>query len=110
MTTESYLQLVFALLVTLGLIAGFGWLLRRFGPLAGLPVRRPGDRRLAVQEVLAIDPRRRLMLVRRDGVEHLLLIGGASDLVIETGIASPGAPPSPRPFKSALDAAQSETP
>lgn len=38
-------------------------------------------------EARAIDSRRRLVLVRRDDREHLLLIGGANDVVVETGIA-----------------------
>lgn len=43
--------------------------------------------RLAVVDATAVDNRRRLVLVRRDSVEHLLLIGGHNDLVIEDGIA-----------------------
>jgi flagellar protein FliO/FliZ len=39
--------------------------------------------------VAQIDPRRRLLLVRRDGVEHLVLLGINNDLILETGIAPP---------------------
>ncbi|HBM13514.1 MAG TPA: flagellar biosynthesis protein FliO, partial [Rhodospirillaceae bacterium] len=39
-----------------------------------------------IVDSLTLDPRRRLVLVRRDGVEHLLLLGAQSDLAIETGI------------------------
>ena len=39
-------------------------------------------RRLAVQEVLAVDARRRLLLLRCDGREVLLLTGGAQDAVL----------------------------
>lgn len=42
--------------------------------------------RLAVLETTAIDQRRRLVLIRRDDTEHLLLIGGPSDLVVEPAI------------------------
>lgn len=42
--------------------------------------------RLAVLDATAIDSRRRLVLVRRDEVEHLILIGGHNDLVVETSI------------------------
>lgn len=42
--------------------------------------------RLAVTEYLEIDKQRRLVLVRRDNVEHLLLIGGAHDVVVESAI------------------------
>ena len=42
--------------------------------------------RLAVMDATAVDSHRRLVLVRRDDVEHLLLIGGASDIVVEGDI------------------------
>lgn len=47
--------------------------------------------RLAVLDAAAIDTRRRLVLLRRDDVEHLVMIGGPTDIVIETRIvgASP---------------------
>ncbi|MGJ7040272.1 hypothetical protein J2Y63_003535 [Shinella sp. BE166] len=47
--------------------------------------------RLAVLDAAAIDTRRRLVLVRRDDVEHLLMIGGPTDIVIETRIANASA-------------------
>ncbi|MFX4827856.1 hypothetical protein ABTB65_19095, partial [Acinetobacter baumannii] len=42
--------------------------------------------RLAVIDAAAVDGRRRLVLVRRDNIEHLLMIGGPSDVVVETNI------------------------
>ena len=42
--------------------------------------------RLAVMDATAIDTHRRLVLVRRDNVEHLILIGGHSDIVVERDI------------------------
>lgn len=42
--------------------------------------------RLGISEYHELDKSRRLVLVRRDNVEHLILIGGAQDLVIEPGI------------------------
>ncbi len=46
------------------------------------------DRRLAVMEQASVDNRRRLILVRRDNVEHLIMTGGPVDVVIETGIGA----------------------
>ncbi|RVI01981.1 histidine kinase, partial [Sinorhizobium meliloti] len=40
--------------------------------------------RLAVLDAAAVDTRRRLVLVRRDDVEHLIMIGGPTDIVIES--------------------------
>lgn len=42
--------------------------------------------RLAIIDATPVDNRRRLVLVRRDNVEHLVLIGGMNDLVIERDI------------------------
>jgi flagellar protein FliO/FliZ len=42
--------------------------------------------RIRIAEVVPVDDRRRLVLVRRDDVEHLVMIGGANDLVIEAAI------------------------
>lgn len=42
--------------------------------------------RLAVMDATAVDSHRRLVLVRRDDVEHLILIGGPTDLVVEQNI------------------------
>lgn len=44
------------------------------------------ERRLSVVEQASVDNRRRLLLIRRDGVEHLIMTGGPVDVVIETGI------------------------
>lgn len=46
--------------------------------------------RLAVMDATAIDTHRRLVLVRRDDVEHLILIGGAADVVVERDIRLAG--------------------
>lgn len=53
-------------------------------------VRARQGSRLSVSEYQEIDKQRHLVLVRRDGVEHLLMIGGPQDVVIETGITSAG--------------------
>jgi hypothetical protein len=47
--------------------------------------------RLGVSEHIMVDSRRKLLLIRRDGVEHLVLTGGPVDLLIETGIQPPEA-------------------
>jgi flagellar protein FliO/FliZ len=47
--------------------------------------------RLGVSEHIMVDSRRKLLLIRRDGVEHLVLTGGPVDLLIETGIRAPDA-------------------
>ncbi|MDF1749203.1 MAG: flagellar biosynthetic protein FliO [Alphaproteobacteria bacterium] len=88
MHPADYVQFALALIFVLGLIGLCAALLKRFGP-GGLMVARPragATKRLHIVDSLTLDPRRRLILVRRDGVEHLILLGAQSDLAIETGI------------------------
>lgn len=54
--------------------------------------RRP---RLALGDSIEVDKQRRLVLVRRDDVEHLILTGGPTDVVVEQGIRPDGAPVRP---------------
>jgi hypothetical protein len=49
-------------------------------------VRGRKGQRLGISEYHEIDETRRLVLVRRDETEHLILIGGAQDIVVESGI------------------------
>jgi hypothetical protein len=72
--------LIAAALAARGHLAGTPALAGFFGP-------KP-ERRLDVVEHASVDGRRRLVLVRRDDVEHLIMTGGPVDVVIETGIAS----------------------
>ena len=58
--------------------------------LAWLFPPRP-EPRLAVMEQASVDSKRKLVLIRRDDVEHLIMTGGPVDVVIETGIASSAA-------------------
>ncbi len=88
MTTTDYLRFLAALAAVLAAIGLFAWLARRFrlGSLVGSGVR---SGRLRVIETLPIDGRQRLMLIRRDDREHLLLIGSERSSVVEAGIQPP---------------------
>ena len=82
---------VIAFVVVLALIGAATWLVRRFGGArleAGARNRQP---RLAVIDSAAVDGRRKLVIIRRDNVEHLLMIGGPTDVVVETNIMRSGA-------------------
>jgi flagellar protein FliO/FliZ len=76
-----------AFLIVLVLIGATFWAIRRIGgaPL-GSGMIRGRQPRLAVIETAAVYGRRYLVLVRRDNVEHLLMIGGPADVVIEQNI------------------------
>lgn len=73
------------LLVLIGVL----WLIRsRSGPSPFVRGGKNRQPRLQVLDAAAVDARRRLVLIRRDGVEHLIMIGGPTDVVIESGIST----------------------
>ena len=87
------LTFFFAFVAVLALIGVAAWLVRRFATnRLGANTNRGRMPRLAVIDAAAVDGRRRLVLVRRDNVEHLLMIGGPTDIVVEPNIvrATPG--------------------
>src|SRR5690348_8207586 len=77
---------VIAFVVVLLLIGAAAWLVRRFGATHMDAAARSRLPRLAVIDSAAVDGRRKLVIIRRDNVEHLLMIGGPSDVVVETNI------------------------
>src|SRR3979490_2269375 len=87
------LTFLFAFIAVLALIGAVAWGVRRYATnRLGANTNRGRMPRLAVIDAAAVDGRRRLVLVRRDNVEHLLMIGGPSDIVVEPNIvrAMPG--------------------
>ena len=85
------LTFFFAFVAVLALISLAAWLVRRFaGNRLGANTNRGRMPRLAVIDAAAVDGRRRLVLVRRDNVEHLLMIGGPTHIVVEPNIVRAG--------------------
>src|SRR5579859_1472158 len=100
------LTFIFAFVAVLGLIGLAAWLVRRFaGNRLGASTQRGRMPRLAVIDAASVDGRRRLVLIRRDNTEHLLMIGGPTDIVVEPNINRSGsnAPTArePRPIPTA---------
>ncbi len=80
-----------ALLLVLGLLGGFLFIVRR-GWVPGLPsianLRGPRvERRLEMKDSLVLDARRRLVIVRADDEDHVILLGPERDTLIKTGPA-----------------------
>lgn len=71
----SLLRAVLGLGVTLGLVGLAAYAARRWAPPGLLGATAPQQRRLQVLETLPLDPQRRLVLVRVDAEERLLLLG-----------------------------------
>ena len=87
MEFAGYLKFLFALVFVLGLIGLAAMAARRLGlgfPSAAL--KKTGNRRLSVVETTPLDGRRRLVLIRRDDTEHLIVLGPNSEVVVESGI------------------------
>lgn len=85
-TGATVVRYALALAVVAGLLLLLRWVLRNYAAGGQLSIGRSRHNRLTVVEQIALDQRRRLLLVRRDGVEHLILVGGANDLVVEPTI------------------------
>jgi flagellar protein FliO/FliZ len=82
--TVKFLGVFVVVLAVIGLMT---WLVRRFGATNLRPgMTRGRQPRLAVIDAAMVDGRRRLVLIRRDNVEHLVMIGGPGDVVIEQNI------------------------
>ena len=81
---EQYWQFGAALIFVLALIGILFWVLQKIG-VGGGKGRR--GTRLGIVEAAVVDKKRRLVLIRRDSVEHLVMIGGPQDLVVENNIS-----------------------
>lgn len=108
MDVTDYLRFVLALILVVGLIMALSWGLKRLG----VGLSNPGTtsrKRLQTVESATIDSRHRLILVRRDQTEHLVLVGPTSSQVIEAGIPAPVgdivAPEAPPSIGDAIKAA-----
>lgn len=93
---NTILNAAFALGFVLVLVVLGLWVLKVFTN-ASSELGRTGRRRLTVVDSAAIDSKRKVVIIRRDNVEHVIMTGGPADLVIESGlpVAEPG-PAAPR--------------
>ena len=95
MPLADFARAVFALAITLGLVGLAAVAVRRFGPDWITRLQRPRtERRLEIVESLPLDPARRLVLVRLDGAERLLLLGEGrmlAELPAQSAAAEPRA-------------------
>lgn len=90
-TAQKVIVASVVILVLLALLGLFvrqiqGGRLRLRGQVAG----RQRQPRLGVVDTYDLDRQRQLVLIRRDNIEHLVMIGGASDVVVETNILRSG--------------------
>jgi flagellar protein FliO/FliZ len=83
-------RFLLAFIIVLAVIGIAAWAVRRLGSTRASHAVRGRLPRLGVSDYASVDSRRRLVLVRRDNVEHLVMIGGPTDVVVEANIAKEG--------------------
>ncbi|MCM8733854.1 flagellar biosynthetic protein FliO [Azospirillum sp. A1-3] len=87
MDLDQYIRFLMALVFVVALIMIVAWVMRRVGMAGGTVRGRARQRRLSVVEALPIDAKRRLILVRRDDREHLILLSANGDLLVDSAPA-----------------------
>jgi hypothetical protein len=85
----SMLRTLGALGLVLGMLGGALWIVRRYDVKLPGRISGTGRKRVELVERLAVDGKRSIALIRRDGCEHLILIGPEGSVAIETGIVPP---------------------
>ena len=83
-------RFVAALIFVIALIGAVAWVARRYA--AGGAMGVGGRRRLTLVESLFLDGKSRLVLIRRDEAEHLLVVSPQGAVVVESHIAGGSAP------------------
>ena len=91
LASRLIMAVVIVAIALVALIVGLAILKRRNAHLF-VKGGRSREHRLLVLDAAAVDSRRRLVLIQRDNVEHLIMIGGPTDIVIESGIVDRRAP------------------
>jgi flagellar protein FliO/FliZ len=86
MTFDNLILAVAAGLFVVALLALTAWGFKTFFPGRNGQSFTRREKRLGVVETASIDQKRKLLIVRRDDIEHLIMIGGPIDMVVETGI------------------------
>jgi flagellar biogenesis protein FliO len=106
---NGYLTMIVALAIVIVLIVLAVWLIKLVGD-ASASVGRGRNRRLMVIDSIAIDNKRQAVIVRRDETEHLIVIGGPNDLVVESGFEAPPVQQVQRPRRKAAEPAPAVAP
>ena len=78
------LRLLLSLAVVLGLMGGLAFLIKKLGLAGAQPAQKSGKKDLEMVETLALDARRRAVILRNKDKEHLVILGANSETLIET--------------------------
>lgn len=85
---STIIQSLLALGFVIALLAAFAYGIKKLGLIARVTIDKDGaqKKRLNIVEILPVDAKRRLVLIRRDDKEHLIMMGAERDLLIEQNI------------------------
>jgi flagellar protein FliO/FliZ len=102
MDVLSMLRTLGALGLVLGMLVAALWAVKRYDIKLPGRVTTGSRKRVEVVERLALDAKRSVALIRRDGREHLVMIGPEGSTTLETGIVAPPREEAPEPVKPAM--------
>jgi len=97
------MKFLMALVFVLGLIWGLTLAAKHFGLGNRGPEKRNRSKRLSIIETMALDAKRRIVVVRLDDTEHVILLGQSGEQVISSGEPAGHAPSAPQPILQAID-------
>lgn len=92
MTGDMLFRMLFALVLVLGLLGAFAVALRLWGHRLGLVMLagpRGNDKRVQLQDAVMLDARHRLVIVRCDGANHMIILGGATPVILPPCASKP---------------------
>ena len=84
----QFFRLIIALGVVLFLMGGLALVLKKLGLSEDRFIKTGDKRRLKIIESLPLDARRRLVIVKCDEKEHLIVLGANSETIIENDLES----------------------
>lgn len=87
MDATDIIRLCIALVFVLALMGLFALLARRFNN--NNPFSGTNDKRLSIVEQRMLDTKNRLILIKRDNVEHLVIVSNTGSVIVEQGITPP---------------------
>lgn len=89
-------RLLIALGIVIAMMGGLAWVVRKLGLATPVSIKSDDKRRLEIVESLPMDARRRLVIIRCDGREHLVILSATGETVVERDILSASAHSSSR--------------
>ncbi|WP_417430089.1 FliO/MopB family protein [Kiloniella sp.] len=80
----NYFQFFLSLIFIIGLIFAFSIIAKKLGLGHGPAITGNKQKRIQITEVKPLDAKRKIVLIQCDNKEHLVLVGGTNDLLLDT--------------------------